>query len=368
MVVAKKCRDLTGNQALNVWIGEMAEMCHPDEIVLIDGGDEQKQALTAQAVASGEVIELDQAVLPGCLYHRTAQNDVARVEHLTFICTGKEEDAGPNNNWMAPYEAYQKAAEIFEGSMQGQTMYVIPFCMGPIGSPISKVGVELTDSIYVVLNMLIMARCGQPVLDVLGSAGEFTKGLHAREQLDENRRYIMQFPEDNAIWSVGSGYGGNVLLGKKCLALRIATYLAQKEGWLAEHMLILGIEDPSGRVEYVTAAFPSACGKTNLAMLLPPEGLKVKGYKIWCVGDDIAWMRMDESGQIWAINPESGCFGVAPGTNMKSNPSAMIMVRSNTIFTNVVLNPDETVWWEDGEGEPAAEGRWTGKATPGKKG
>jgi phosphoenolpyruvate carboxykinase (GTP) len=368
MAVAEKCRDLTGNQALNVWISEMVEMCRPDQVVLIDGSEAQKQELTDQAVGSGEVTQLNQDKLPGCLYHRTAQNDVARVEHLTFICTGREEDAGPNNNWMAPDEAYQKAAEVFEGSMQGQTMYVIPFCMGPIGSPISKVGVELTDSIYVVLNMLIMARCGQPVLDVLGSDGEFTRGLHAREQLDENRRYIMHFPEDNAIWSVGSGYGGNVLLGKKCLALRIASYLAQKEGWLAEHMLILGIEDPSGRVEYVTAAFPSACGKTNLAMLLPPEGLKVKGYKIWCVGDDIAWIRMDENGQLWAINPESGCFGVAPGTNMKSNPSAMKMVGSNTIFTNVVLNPDGTVWWEEGEGEPAAEGALDWKGNPWKKG
>ena len=368
MTIAEQATALTGHQGLNEWITQMAAMVEPDKIVLIDGSEDQKQALIKEAESIGEVQRLNEKELPGCLYHRTAQNDVARVEHLTFICTKQQQDAGPTNNWMEPTEAYQKAAEIFKGSMKGRTMYVIPFCMGPLGSPIGKVGVELTDSIYVVLNMLIMCRCGRPVLDQLGSDGDFTKGLHAREKIDENRRYIMHFPEDNTIWSVGSGYGGNVLLGKKCLALRIASYLARKEGWMAEHMLILGITNPAGKTQYVAAAFPSACGKTNLAMLLPPEGLKAKGYTITCVGDDIAWMRTDQNGQLWAINPETGCFGVAPGTNMHSNPNAMEMVSKNTIFTNVVLNPDGTIWWEEGDGEPAAEGAIDWKGNPWKLG
>ncbi|MBN1844297.1 MAG: phosphoenolpyruvate carboxykinase (GTP) [Sedimentisphaerales bacterium] len=359
---------LTKNPQLNQWIDEMAQMCQPDKIILIDGSEAQKKQLTDEACATGEVARLNQEKLPGCLYHRTAQNDVARVEHLTYICTTLKEDAGPTNNWMAPQEGYRRAAEIFRGSMKGRTMYVIPFSMGPVGSPFSKIGVELTDSIYVVLNMLIMTRAGQEVLDTLGAGGAFTKCLHGKAERDVNKRLILHFPEDNAIWSVGSGYGGNVLLGKKCLALRIASYIARQEMWLAEHMLILGIEEPSGRIDYIAAAFPSACGKTNLAMMVPPEGLKVKGYRIWTVGDDIAWMRIDTDGKLWAINPETGFFGVAPGTNSRTNPNALATTQKNTIFTNVVLNPDGTVWWEDGEGEPAAAGALDWKGNPWKPG
>ena len=361
---------LTQHAKLNEWIDQMAQMCQPDEIVLIDGSDKQKELLTEQAFSTGELIELNQQKLPGCVYHRTAINDVARTENLTFICTSKKEDAGPNNNWMLPQEGYSKAGEIFKGSMKGRTMYVIPFSMGPVGSPFSKIGIELTDSIYVVLNMLIMTQAGKQVLEALGADGEFTRCLHGKAELDINRRLILHFPEDNAIWSVGSGYGGNVLLGKKCLSLRIASYLARQEMWMAEHMLILGIEEPSGKTEYLAAAFPSACGKTNLAMLVPPEGLRAKGYRIWTVGDDIAWMRVDAKGQLRAVNPESGFFGVAPGTNSKSNPNAVETVKKNTIFTNVLLNPDGTVWWEDGDGEPAAEGAidWQGRPwKPGTK-
>jgi phosphoenolpyruvate carboxykinase (GTP) len=263
---------------------------------------------------------------------------------------------------MSPKEAYKKATEIFSGSMKGRTMYVIPFSMGPVGSEFSKIGVELTDSIYVVLNMRIMTRIGKKVLEQLNTDGEFTKCLHGKADLDVNKRLILHFPEDNTIWSVGSGYGGNVLLGKKCLSLRIASYLAKQEGWLAEHMLIMGIEEPNGHIEYIAGAFPSACGKTNLAMLVAPDGLKKKGYKIWTVGDDIAWMRIDTDGSLWAINPESGFFGVAPGTNSKTNPNAMETIKKNTIFTNVLLKPDGTVWWEDGDGPIPSEGLdWTGK-------
>ena len=353
----------TQHPHLNEWIDEMAHLCRPDNIVLIDGSEQQKQELTEQAYATGELIRLNQEKLPGCVYHRTAVNDVARTENLTYICTSIRDDAGPTNNWMSPEEGYRRAGEIFKDSMKGRTMYVIPFSMGPVGSPFSKIGVELTDSIYVVLNMLIMTRAGQEVLEELGTAGEFTKCLHGKAELDIEKRLIMHFPEDNAIWSVGSGYGGNVLLGKKCLALRIASHTAKKENWLAEHMLILGIEDPTGRIDYIAAAFPSACGKTNLAMLIPPEGLKSKGYRIWTVGDDIAWMRIDTDRKLWGINPETGFFGVAPGTNSKTNPSAIESIKKNTIFTNMLLNPDGTVWWEDGDGEPAPEGAidWTGK-------
>ncbi len=340
----------------------MAALCHPDRIVWIDGSQEQKERLKKEAAATGEIVELDRKKLPGCLYHRTALNDVARTEHLTYICTKKKEDAGPTNNWMPPAEAYAKGKTFFRGSMKGRTMYVIPFSMGPVGSPFSKIGVELTDSIYVVLNMLIMTRAGKAVLDKLGTDGEFTKGLHSKADLDVNKRLILHFPEDNTIWSVGSGYGGNVLLGKKCLALRIASYLAKEENWMAEHMLIMGIEDPSGYIGYIAAAFPSACGKTNLAMLIPPKGLQVKGYRIWTVGDDIAWMRVDTDGSLWAINPESGFFGVVPGTNSKTNPNAVKMIEKDTIFTNVLLKKDRTVWWEGADGPVPSEGiAWTGK-------
>ena len=357
------------HRELQEWVEEMARLCRPDSIVWIDGSDEEKDRLTKEAVQTGEMALLNQEKLPGCLYHRTAANDVARTEELTYICTKLREDAGPTNNWMSPEEGYRRAGEILKGSMRGRTMYVVPFSMGPIGSPFSKIGVELTDSIYVVLNMRIMTHAGKAVLKQLGSGGEFTRCLHGKADLDINRRLILHFPEDNAVWSCGSGYGGNVLLGKKCLALRIASFLGHGEGWLAEHMLIMGVEDPEGRIEYVAAAFPSACGKTNLAMLVPPEGLKLKGYRIWTVGDDIAWMRIDTDGRLWAVNPESGFFGVAPGTNMKSNPNMMKTIAHNTIYTNVVLTKDGNVWWEGGEGEPPPEATdWLGRPwKPGMK-
>ncbi len=356
---------LSKHEALNAWIRECAELCQPDKIVWIDGSEEQAEALRAEACETGEILKLSQKKWPGCYYHRTARNDVARTEHLTYICTKEKDDAGPNNNWMSPEDGYGRASDIFKGSMRGRTMYVIPFSLGPVGSVFSKVGVELTDSIYVVLNMRIMVRCGQAVLDHLGMEGDFTKCLHSKADLNEDRRLILHFPEDNAIWSVGSGYGGNVLLSKKCMALRLASWQARQEGWLAEHMLILGIESPDGRIEYLAAAFPSACGKTNLAMLVPPEGLTRKGYRIWTVGDDIAWMRVDTDGALWGVNPEAGCFGVVPGTNSATNPNAMAMVRHNTIFTNVLLRKGRdghSLWWEDSDGEPPAEGiDWKGE-------
>ncbi len=359
----------TQHQELLSWISEMAQMCNPDKIVWIDGSNEQKQALTKEALAIGEILELNQEKLPGCYYHRTAINDVARTEHLTYICTKRKDDAGPNNNWMLPLDAYAKAASYFKNSMQGRTMYVIPFSMGPVGSPFSKIGVELTDSIYVVLNMLIMTRAGKSVLKKLGKKGSFTKCLHSKANLDIEKRLILHFPEDNTIWSVNSGYGGNVLLGKKCLSLRIGSYLGFKEGWMAEHMLIMGIEYPNGKIEYIAAAFPSACGKTNLAMLIPPDGLKSKGYRIWTVGDDIAWMQIDSDGRLWAVNPENGFFGVAPGTNSHTNPNAMETIKKDTIFTNVLLKPDKTVWWEGHDDPPPNEGiNWKGeKWQPGQK-
>ncbi|MCL5071265.1 MAG: phosphoenolpyruvate carboxykinase (GTP) [Actinobacteria bacterium] len=349
------------HEVLNKWIDEMAKLCNPQKIVLINGSEEEREKLENEALSTGELILLNQEKLPGCVLHRTALNDVARTENLTFICTSKKEEAGPTNNWMSPGEGYEKAGNIFKNSMSGRTMYVIPFSMGPVGSPFSKIGVEITDSIYVVLNMRIMTRIGKKVLDSLGINGEFTKCLHSKADLDINRRLILHFPEDNTIWSVGSGYGGNVLLGKKCLALRIASYIGRQEGWMAEHMLILGIEKPSGETNYIAAAFPSACGKTNLAMLVPPEGLRSKGYKVWTVGDDIAWMRIKEDGSLWAINPESGFFGVAPGTNSKSNPNAVKTIQENTIYTNVLLKTDGTVWWEGGDGPVPSEGiDWMG--------
>ena len=343
------------NNYVNSWINEMAALTCPDRIVWIDGSEEQTQALRAEACASGELLKLNETVYPDCYLHRTAVNDVARVEGRTFICTSKKEDAGNINNWMDPKECYEKLGKLFKGSMKGQTMYVIPYSMGVPESDFAKYGIELTDSIYVVLNMLIMTRAGKEIADLIGDRSDFIKGLHARADLDENNRYICHFPEDNTIWSVNSGYGGNVLLGKKCFALRIASYLGRKEGWMAEHMLILGVEYPDGEIKYVSAAFPSACGKTNLAMLIPPEYLRKKGYKVWCVGDDIAWLRIGPDGRLWAVNPENGFFGVAPGTNAKSNPNALASTKKNTIFTNVALNTDDnTVWWE-GMNTPAPE-------------
>ncbi len=344
------------------WVHEMAQMCQPDEIYWCDGSEEERERLTAAAVKSGELMELNRDTLPGCVLHRTNPNDVARTEDLTFICTSFQGDAGPTNNWMSPREAYRKAREIFTGSMKGRTMYVVPFSMGPLGSPFSKTGIELTDSIYVVLNMRLMTRMGEQALDALGPQGEFTRCLHGKADVDINRRLILHFPEDNTIWSVGSGYGGNVLLGKKCLALRIASAQAIREKWMAEHMLILGIEEPNGRIQYVAAAFPSACGKTNLAMLVPPEGLRKKGYRIWTVGDDIAWMHIETDGWLWALNPEMGFFGVVPGTNRNTNPNAMETIARDTIFTNVALRPDGTVWWEGHDDPPPPEAiDWQGR-------
>ena len=338
---------MTNNKYVLSWVNEMAEMTNPAKIVWIDGSEDQADALRAEACSTGEMIKLNEKLLPGCYLHRTAVNDVARVEGRTFICTRKKEDAGNINNWMDPKECYTKLTKLYTGSMTGKTMYVIPYSMSIVGSPFAKYGIELTDSIYVVLNMLIMTRVGNDVLDALGDDTGFIKGLHAKADLDEENRYICHFPEDNTIWSINSGYGGNVLLGKKCFALRIASYLGRKEGWMAEHMLILGIETPEGELKYISAAFPSACGKTNLAMLIPPEIYKKKGYKVWCVGDDIAWLRVGEDGRLWAVNPENGFFGVAPGTNSKSNPNALATTQRDTIFTNVVHDLDNnTVWWE----------------------
>jgi phosphoenolpyruvate carboxykinase (GTP) len=358
------------NKAVQAWVGEMAKLTKPDKIVWIDGSEAEKERLTKEAFATGELIELNQEKLPGCVLHRTAENDVARVEHLTFICTKEKREAGPTNNWMESSEAYAKLEKLFDGSMKGRTMYVVPYLMGTPGSPFTKVGIEITDSIYVVLNMRIMTRMGKVAMKHLGDGDDFNRGLHSKGDLNPERRYICHFPEDNTIWSFGSGYGGNVLLGKKCLALRIASYLGRHEGWMAEHMLIVGIQDPKGNISYIAGAFPSACGKTNLAMLIPPKELK--DYKVWTVGDDIAWLRIGEDGRLWAINPEAGFFGVAPGTNAKSNPNALATVQKDTIFTNVVLTKEKTVWWEGMGVEPPTEGLdWKGNPwTPesGKKG
>ena len=354
---------MTNNKTLLAWIDQMKELVNPDHVVWIDGSEEQLEELRAQAVSTGELMKLNEEKLPGCYLHRTAVNDVARVEHRTFICSKKEEDAGPTNHWMEPSKAYDLVYGIAKGSYAGRTMYVIPYSMGPVGSPLAKIGIELTDSIYVVLNMAIMARVGKEVLDVLGDSDDWVRGLHCKVDIDEENRYICHFPEDNTIISVNSGYGGNVLLGKKCFALRIASYQGKTEGWMAEHMLILGLQNPEGEVKYIAAAFPSACGKTNLAMLIPPEIFRKKGYKVWCVGDDIAWMRIGEDGRLWAINPENGFFGVAPGTNEKSNPNALASTRQGTIFTNVVQNLDDnTVWWEGLDKNPPANAvNWKGQ-------
>ena len=354
---------VTTNKHILNWVDEMAALCTPDKIVWIDGSEEQAEALRAEACSTGEMIKLNPEKLPGCYLHRTAVNDVARVEGRTFICTSKKEDAGNINNWMDPKECYEKLTKLYRGSMKGRTMYVIPYSMGIVGSDFAKYGIELTDSIYVVLNMLIMTRVGINVLEAIGDSADYIKGLHSKANLDEENRYICHFPEDNTIWSINSGYGGNVLLGKKCFALRIASYLGRKEGWMAEHMLILGIEYPNGEVKYVTAAFPSACGKTNLAMLIPPEIFRKQGYKAWCVGDDIAWLRIGPDGRLWAVNPENGFFGVAPGTNEKSNPNALHTCQKDTIFTNVCQNLDDnTVWWEGLDNNPPKNAlNWRGE-------
>ncbi|HUH91262.1 MAG TPA: phosphoenolpyruvate carboxykinase (GTP), partial [Lysobacter sp.] len=357
-------------EALNDWVAQVAALTRPDRIQWCDGSDAESDALNALMQADGTLIKLNDKTHPGCWLHRSDPDDVARVEHLTFVCTSEQDDAGPNNHWMSPVDGHAKVDALFEGCMEGRTMYVIPYCMGPIDSPLSRCGVEITDSAYVVANMRIMTRMGAPALERIEREGEraargertdtFVKGLHSTGELDPNRRFIMHFPEELTIKSYGSGYGGNALLGKKCHALRIASHQAKSEGWLAEHMLILGLENPQGETHYIAAAFPSACGKTNLAMLIPPQGYRKDGWKITTVGDDICWMRPGVDGRLYAINPEAGFFGVAPGTSKQSNPNALASIQSNTIFTNVGVTADNQPWWEGlGEGEPVTD--WRGE-------
>lgn len=358
--------ELTKNHAVLDWINQQVQLTQPDQVIWIDGGEEQLEQLRQEASSTGELYKLNTEKLPGCYLHRSDPRDVARVESRTFICCTRQEDAGPTNNWMAPEEMYAKLKKLYAGSMKGRTMYVIPYCMSVVGSPFAKYGIELTDSIYVVLNMAIMTRVGKEIAPYLDE--DFIKGLHAKANLDPEERYIVQFPEDNTIMSINSGYGGNVLQGKKCFALRIASNLGRKEGWLAEHMLILGVQNPQGEVRYITGAFPSACGKTNLAMLIPPEGYQKNGWKCWCVGDDIAWLRVGPDGRLWAVNPEKGFFGVAPGTNETSNPNALATTKKGTIFTNVALNlDDDTVWWEKMDKHPPEHALdWMGNPWNGK--
>lgn len=361
-------QSLTSNVNVLKWIDEVISMTKPSNVMWIDGSEEQLQMLKDEACKTGEFKKLNQEKYPGCYYHRSRKDDVARMEDKTYICSRKKENAGPTNNWKSPEEAYKLGREIFNNSMNGRDMYIIPYSMGPVGSPFSKIGIEVTDSIYVVINMSIMTRIGKKVLDVLGNSNDFVRGLHGKCTLDIDKRYIFHFPEDNTIWSCNSAYGGNVLLGKKCFALRIASYQGWKEGWMAEHMLILGIENPKGEVKYMAAAFPSACGKTNLAMLIPPEVYRKKGYKVWTVGDDIAWLKIKEDGRLWAINPEAGFFGVAPGTNLKSNYNAMMSTKKDTIFTNVAYNlDDDTIWWEKFDDNPPENALdWQGNPWNGK--
>jgi phosphoenolpyruvate carboxykinase (GTP) len=356
---------LTSNTHVLKWVEEMSRLTRPDKVVWCDGSEQEKKTLIELSTKEGILQPLNQEKWPGCYLHRSNPNDVARVEHLTFICTPTKEEAGPFNNWMAPDEAYGMLSKQFEGSMKGRTLYVVPYVMGPVGSPFSKVGIEITDSPYVVLNMRVMTRMGKQALDMLGDSNEFNRGLHCTGDINPDRRWICHFPQDNTIWSFGSGYGGNVLLGKKCLALRIGSYLGRQEGWLAEHMLILAVESPTGQVDYVAAAFPSACGKTNFAMMIPPK--RFNGWKITTVGDDIAWMRVGPDGRLWAINPEAGYFGVVPGTNYKSNANAMETITKDTIFTNVAVDENNEPWWEDKDG-PVPEKLTDWRGNPWTKG
>ncbi len=359
---------LTKNPNVIKWVDEMVALTKPDQVVWIDGSKEQLAELTDEVCSlpdgnKDKMYRLNPEKLPGCLYHRTLPNDVARVEDRTFICCREKKDAGPTNNWMDPKEMKAMLTPMYDGVMKGRTMYVIPYSMGPIGSPLAKVGVELTDSIYVVLNMNIMTRMGADAFKNLGdTSNDFVRGLHSKADVDPEKRYIVQFPEENTIWSINSAYGGNVLLGKKCFALRIASYQGKNEGWMAEHMLILGVKKPDGEMKYITAAFPSACGKTNLAMLIPPAVYQEQGYQVFTVGDDIAWMKPGKDGRLYAINPENGFFGVAPGTNAKSNYNALASTMKNTIFTNVALNnADNTVWWEGLDKNPPVDAtEWKG--------
>jgi len=349
-------------QPLRDWVAEVADLAQPDRIHWCTGNDSEYEALTREMLAKGTLLELDQNHYPGCYLHRSDPSDVARVEHLTFVCTEQAEDAGPNNHWMAPREARAKMRELFSGCMRGRTLYVIPYCMGPIDSPFSRCGVELSDSPYVVVNMKLMTRMGDAALQRIERDGKFVKGLHSIGELDPDRRFIMHFPETLEIMSFGSGYGGNALLGKKCHALRIASYQARTEGWLAEHMLIVGVESPAGETHYLACAFPSACGKTNLAMMIPPDSLK--GWKIWTLGDDIAWLHPGKDGTLRAINPEAGYFGVVPGTNRETNRNAFDMIEQDTIFTNVAVTAGNEPWWEDkGVGKPVTD--WKGQAYTG---
>src|SRR6516165_9975752 len=344
----------TNHPAISAWVEKMANLCQPDRIFWCSGSEAERKLLTDEAVRSGILTPLNQEKWPGCYYHRSNPNDVGRVEQLTFICTPIEEEAGPTNNWANPSEMYAKLHALAAGAMKGRTMYVVPYLMGPPGSPLTRVGLELTDSVYVVLSMRVMTRMGDLAYAELGERNDFNRGLHCMLDVNPDRRYIAHFPQDNTIISVGSNYGGNVLLGKKCLALRIGSYLGRRQGWMAEHMLILGVEDPMGEKTYVAAAFPSACGKTNFAMLIPPAHFQKQGWKVWTVGDDIAWIKPDANGRLRAINPESGFFGVAPGTGNKTNPNAMKALAKNTIFTNVAFTPDGGVWWEGMTDEPPA--------------
>ena len=342
----------TSNPHVQAWVKDQVRLCQPDRVVWCTGAPSEKKTLEDAAVAQGILLRLNPEKLPGCFYHRSNPNDVARVENATFICTPHEEEAGPTNNWSEPKAMYARLNALAAGAMKGRTMYVVPYLMGPPGSPMTKVGIEITDSIYVVLSMRIMTRMGTVAWEHLGDSDDFSRGLHCLLDVHPDRRFICHFPHDNTVISLGSGYGGNVLLGKKCLALRLGSYLGRIEGWMAEHMLLLGVEAPDGRKSFIAAAFPSQCGKTNFAMMVPPA--RFAGWRIWTVGDDIAWMRPGTDGRLWAINPEAGYFGVAPGTNGRTNPNAMRLVQRDTIFTNVALKPDGTVWWE-GHDEPAPQ-------------
>lgn len=350
----------TSFAALNQWVESVARLTQPERIHWCDGTEAENNSLVDLMLTTGDLIKLNEETHPNCYLHRSSPSDVARVEHLTFVCTSNKEDAGPNNHWMAPADAHAKMAELYAGCMRGRTMYVVPYCMGPIDSPLARCGVEITDSPYVVANMRIMTRMGEAALKRIEREGSFVKGLHSIGDLNPDRRFIMHFPEELSIQSFGSGYGGNALLGKKCHALRIASYQARTEGWLAEHMLIVGIENPQGETHYVAAAFPSACGKTNLAMLIPPDGYKQDGWKVWTVGDDICWMRPGADGRLYAINPEAGYFGVAPGTSAKTNPNALAMLNQDAIFTNVGVTADNQPWWEGlPDGVPVKD--WQGR-------
>ena len=346
---------------LEQWVESVARMTRPAQIQWCDGSEAEAARIEERLIQEGDTFPLNEKTYPNCLLHRSDPSDVARTEKITFICTGQREEAGPTNNWMSPTEAKQIVGGLFDGSMKGRTMYVVPYILGPAASPQSRVGVEVTDSAYVVASMRIMSRMGKVALDRLGSSSDFVPGLHSLGDLSPDRRYVMHFPEENLIWSIGSGYGGNALLGKKCFALRIASWMGREQGWMAEHMLILGLESPSGKVTYMAAAFPSACGKTNLSMMV--SSLEKEGYRVWTVGDDIAWMQVGQDGYLHAINPEAGFFGVAPGTNAKTNPNVMAALRKNTIFTNVGLTPESEPWWEGmSDAAPSGTKDWQGRA------